>query len=200
MARAEHASVASFARFVEDAMRLGAPPDILASAASAMADEVTHAQLAFGVASRLLDRPVGVGEFATPADARRVTPEAIVVAAIREGCIGETAAALQAAEARDRTLDPEIRSILGTIADDESRHAALAWRFVHWAWEAHPELRPVIRRELCAPIEWGDARPHPMQQALGEWGVLDRSSEIEIARRAVITVIRPCADSLLGSS
>ena len=55
VARMEHASVASFARFTLDLMTFGAPPELLALAQQAAADEVRHAQLAFAVASSLAD-------------------------------------------------------------------------------------------------------------------------------------------------
>ena len=50
-ARAEHASVASFARFTLQLLHLGAPADLVADAQQAALDEVRHARLCFGVAS-----------------------------------------------------------------------------------------------------------------------------------------------------
>ena len=49
-ALAEHASVASFARFVLDLGALGAPPALLADATTAMHDEIRHAQVSFALA------------------------------------------------------------------------------------------------------------------------------------------------------
>src|SRR5436190_13763000 len=52
---------------------------------------------------------------------------------VREGCIGETVAALEAREALARASDPAVRAVLARIARDEARHAELAWRTVAWA-------------------------------------------------------------------
>ena len=64
-ARSEHAAVASFARFSLDLMRLGAPPELLRASARAAADEVAHAQAAFGIAGALLGHPLGPGPLDT---------------------------------------------------------------------------------------------------------------------------------------
>jgi hypothetical protein len=48
--------------------------------------------------------------------------ESIVIAAIEEGCIGETVAALEAAEALAHCADPEARRVL-EISRDETEHA-----------------------------------------------------------------------------
>jgi hypothetical protein len=50
-----------------------------------------------------------------------------------EGCIGETIAALTARAQVDVAEDEDVRKVLLRIAEDEERHAALAWRFVAWA-------------------------------------------------------------------
>src|SRR5688572_10054793 len=55
----EHASVAAFARFALQLLALGAPADLVASAQAAMADEIEHARLCFGLAWRYRGRSVG---------------------------------------------------------------------------------------------------------------------------------------------
>ena len=60
-ALAEHASVASFGRFVLELMAVGAPPELVEAATRAMSDEIAHARLAFGVAERLSGRSRGPG-------------------------------------------------------------------------------------------------------------------------------------------
>jgi hypothetical protein len=54
----EHASIASFARFTLLALSFGAPADLLAEAQHAALDEVAHAQLCFGLASRYAGSPL----------------------------------------------------------------------------------------------------------------------------------------------
>src|ERR1700759_5402277 len=58
----EHASIASFARFVLQLLAVGAPPDLVADAQRALADEVVHARLAFAVASAYAGVDVGPGK------------------------------------------------------------------------------------------------------------------------------------------
>ncbi len=133
----EHASVASFARFTLELMRFGAPPELLIDAQRAGLDEVEHARLCFALANTYLEEPVAPARMALDADLgladnRQDFAEALV----REGCIGETLAALDAAARLQRATDPAIRKVLQVIIDDESRHAALAWRTLNWLLES----------------------------------------------------------------
>ena len=60
----EHASVAAFAQFVLQLLAVAAPPDLVLAAQSALADEVEHARLAFGLASLYAGVGVGPGPLA----------------------------------------------------------------------------------------------------------------------------------------
>lgn len=132
-ARFEHASIASFARFSLDLLAFGAPPELLEAAQRAMGDEIAHARACFAVASAYAGRALGPG----PLELRGVEPSASLAAAaaaaVREGCVNETIAALTAQQQAERTPDPVVRSLLERIACDEADHAELAWRFVAWA-------------------------------------------------------------------
>jgi hypothetical protein len=127
-ALAEHASIASFARAAIELMAVGAPLDLLADVARAMADEVEHARLC----SELAGHPIAFGPLPTAAprdpDLARLAVDTFV-----EGCVGETTAALAAAREASASTDPEVARVLRKIADDEARHAALAWRTLAWA-------------------------------------------------------------------
>jgi hypothetical protein len=144
-ARMEHASIASFARFTLDLLAHGAPPELVDMAQRAALDEVEHARLCFGLAARYsaLDR----GPAPLSAADMQVAPSLwhAAVAAFREGCVGETLAALHARAALERAQDPQVRRALTRIADDEARHAELAWRFVAWAM---PSLGPEFAAEM----------------------------------------------------
>jgi len=90
--------------------------------------------------------------------------------ALLEGCIGEGAAALEAADEALGEVDPEIRSVLERIAEDEQRHAELGWRCVQWAlardrrgvgdvlratlatWAPRGDLRDDIWRTIARPV------------------------------------------------
>jgi len=129
-ARLEHASVASFARFTLDLLALGAPADLVADAQRAAADEVRHAQRCFSLATRYHGEALGPGPLAVDGSIGATTLVDAAVAAVREGCVGETTASLSAAAQLDRASDTKVRVTLTAIAEDEARHAELAWRFV----------------------------------------------------------------------
>lgn len=157
LARMEHASIGAFARFQLQLLALGAPAELLAATAAAMADEVRHARIAFGVAAALgadgapgpLDVAGALGE---------VDPAAVLRTTFREGCVGETIAAARAAREAEEAVDPVLRGVLAGIAGDETRHAALAWRAVRWLVATHPALRAVLAEEA----EQLDARGDPL--------------------------------------
>jgi hypothetical protein len=74
-----------------------------------------------------------------------------VIGTVREGCVGETLAALEAAEALQHCEDEAARPVLERIAAEEAQHAQLAWRFVAWALEARSGAGAAALREVVAP-------------------------------------------------
>ncbi len=195
----EHGSVASFARFALQLMALGAPADLIASATRAQADEITHARACFGIASAIGGRTIGPGPIdisgaMTGADDLR----SVVIATIREGCIGETVAAAIAAHGASTSTVPEIAGVLSAIADDETRHAAMAWRFVKWALEQDASLAKPIAAELAIAMAW---TPSGLADAdadvCAQYGRVDPATQSQITRDVLREVIGPCAVALL---
>ncbi len=142
---AEHASVASFARFALQLMAVGAPAELVADAQRAALDEVEHARLAFAVASVYAGRAVGPGPFPL-GDAHIATDlVALAVATVEEGCINETLSTVVARAELEQTTDPAVRAVLSRIIEDETRHAELAWQTVAWALRVGgPEVREAV--------------------------------------------------------
>jgi hypothetical protein len=136
----EHASIASFARHMLELLHLGAPAHLIAEVAPAQADEVTHAELVFGLAARFGDGPVGPGALDVSQTMPRSEVHDIFDGLVLEGCIGETVSAAEAAICTGRCTDPATRSILRQIARDEARHAALAWKTAAWMQHRFPHL------------------------------------------------------------
>jgi len=135
VAQLEHASVASFGRVALELMRFGAPSDLVRRAHEAALDEVRHAELAFGLVSALRGVTVGPGPLPLPDGLPLASTLAEVAeGVVREGCIGETLAAADAV-ARLRGADGAVADVLATIADDEARHAGLAWAMLRWLVE-----------------------------------------------------------------
>jgi hypothetical protein len=200
----EHASVASFARFTLDLLALGAPAALVLDAQDAGRDEIEHATACFAIASRYAGQNLGpgrldVGGALPPVDLAEATRAAIV-----EGCIGETLSALLAEARLARAEDAEVRAALRRIANEEARHAELAWRFVGWAvTTGGDEVRAAAGRAFDAalatiPQSW-DAGLHGIaSETLRAHGLLDEAAAREVAEHAMKDVIAPCAAALTG--
>lgn len=198
----EHASIAAFARFSLQLLHVGAPHALLVAAQHAMLDETAHAEACFDIASRVLGTVVGAGPLAMDQALAETTLEDIVRLTVREGCIGETVAAMEAAEAAALATEPHVRETLSKIQSDELRHAELAWRFVAWALEqdATSTLRAVIQEELVAARRELAAQTSNVptnDSALEAFGVLSEGTRRALRREALLQVIVPCAAELL---
>ena len=151
----EHASVASFARASLDLLAVGAPADLVVLAHEAALDEIRHAQLCFALAAAYAGEEIAPGSFPLGGEVR--TGEglaAVAVSAAIEGCVGETVAAVVAAEQLARATDPAVRAALAAIAADEARHAELAWRTVAWAISAGgSEVRAAVEHALRGVLD-----------------------------------------------
>ncbi len=199
----EHASIAAFARFTLQLMSLGAPPDLIEGATSAMADETRHAKLCFAIASRYAGRRLGPGALPVERSLSESSLLEIVLNTILEGCVGETIAAIEAGEAAEHASDPTIRGVLSALSCDEATHAALAFRFVKWALtQGDADFRSSVvsafeRLQAEAPLA-SFLRMIPADRELLQNGVVPESMRDEIRARTIEDLIIPCARALLG--
>ncbi len=199
-AHAEHASVASFSRFNLELMALGAPSELVVASTRAIADEIRHARTAFGVASCFAGHPIAPGEL--PIDGtmtRSNDPEAVLVAAIVEGCITETVCAMQLQHVVHDVTDPELARQLSCVVDDELRHAELSWAFVRWMLETHPELTEAARDAFASTTLGPAPAVDPDADALARHGVLSEDRKHRVAVDVLAKVIAPCAQALLAA-
>lgn len=201
----EHASVASFARFALQLLSLGAPAELVAAAATAMQDELRHAQDCFRLARRHSDAELGPGPLPVAGALEETDLMEVVLGTVREGCIGETLAALEAAEALQHCEDPEARVVLERIAAEETQHAELAWRFVAWAIDTANEqtaaelrrrTRDLFDRELAAQPD--GAGIGGFDRELARHGLLSLPVRQSLRGRALREVVAPCAQALLA--
>jgi hypothetical protein len=204
----EHASVAAFARFSLELLSVGSPPALLEETARAMSDEIAHARLCFALAGAYAGKPIGPGRLAVDGSLERASRQspmdAMIAKLVREGCIGETLAAIEAREAKAWAADPAVSDVLGRIADDEARHAALAWRTLAWAIESggvaarRTALREMAKafeehaatQRIAAPGERADLAPH---------GILGANMRSALALRAMDVVVRPVFEALVAT-
>lgn len=139
----EHASIASFDRHLLELRNVGAPQELITAAERARADEIRHTELALELAGRF-GADVSLGELPQgPPPATELL--AVLLDVAEHGCIGETLSAAECAIALEQTEDPAVREVLQIIVQDESAHAALAWRTLAWGL---PRLDEAGRAEV----------------------------------------------------
>lgn len=203
IARMEHASIAAFARFALQLLAIGAPAELVAGAQAAMADEIAHARLAFALAGAYRGEAIGPG----PLDVTGALDGAddvrqIFSLLIREGCVGETVAALEAGELAETCEDASPRRVLAQIAADETRHAELAWRTVRWGLEAFGDyVRAAIAQELLvleAELAGSEASVASRDdEALARHGIATPGYRDGLRREALARSVVPCLRAVL---
>jgi hypothetical protein len=200
----EHASIAAFARFTLQLMSLGAPADLIERSNAAMFDETAHAKLAFSIASTYAGRDVGPGLLDVSGSLEGGSLREILINVVREGCIGETLAAVEAAEALEHAVDPVVQGALARIAKDELRHADLAWQFVRWAIDnGGDDLSDVVRRELDiarASFTRSAGTTADDDRSLLAGGILPPARKREVHAVTFERVVLVCAHALLDRS
>ncbi|AUX36733.1 MULTISPECIES: hypothetical protein [Sorangium] len=199
----EHASVASFGRFALGLMALGAPPQLLEAAHRAAVDEVRHARLALAIASAYAGEPVGVGPLPLCGALDDLgSLEALTLATIVEGCIGETLSAIEAEVAAQAAQPPAVRTALLSIARDEARHAELAWAFVCWATAAGGAgLRARVAAAFARALDQvASAAPGSAGGELPpSHGFLPADELHRLRQQAITDVLRPAAAALVSA-
>jgi hypothetical protein len=195
-ALAEHASVASFARFLMQLMHLGAPPELLMATQQAIADELDHARRCFSIAAAY-GEPVGPGPLDTRGAISESTPEEVLEETVREGCVNETLAAVEAALLAQKATDPLLKETFEVIASDEARHAGLAWKTVRWLVAQDPARLDTVRQVLeTERSRLLSGVPGEGREDLEAFGILGPRARQALARQAFDTVITPIVASL----
>ena len=198
----EHASIAAFSRFSLELLAVGAPADLVMAAHRAALDEVRHARICFALAAGYAGAPLGPSRF--PFDGALTLSgdlASLAKATAREGCIGETLSAIIAAEQLARATDPAVRRALSAIAEDEARHAELAWRTVAWAIDRGGEaVRDAVAGVFAEAVQHIPAVANDTtlpSNVLLSHGRLDHSAARDALTRTLDDVICPAFASLL---
>lgn len=200
----EHASIASFARFVLELLALGAPAPLVADAQRALLEETGHARAFFGLAAAYGERDVGpdaldvCGALGSSHD-----PAAIAEALAREGCIGETISALQLGVAAARATDPSLRARLLAIAEEELGHAELAWSALAWLLaRADGDVRARVAQAFTHATRFvprsADASDELPAAVLHAHGRLGADERLALAERALAQLVAPAMARLLA--
>ena len=163
----EAASVHAFVQLAGELEHHGAPPALVRWALASAADEVRHTTLMTGLALRHGARPPCPEVARVPAR----TLAALALDNAVEGCVHETWAAVVAAWQARHAHDPQVRAIFAAIAEDELRHAALAWAIDRWL---APRLDDATRAAIAV------ARAHAAH-ALGAELLADDDADAALA-------------------
>jgi len=201
---AEHASIASFSKFLMELLHLGAPRELVEGTTQAIRDEIEHAAACFGIASAYAGRALGPLEVNIQDSlASSTSAEHILRAVIEEGCIGESLAAVQAQLEASYAHHPLMKAQLEKIHSDELEHALLAWRFVGWMLAQRPALTTLA-------IESFEAHGRALGVDLLPEGLSERSVALmrhgctpsyqlqRWRKHAFEHVVAPCAQALLS--
>jgi hypothetical protein len=205
-AQLEHASVAAFARFTLELLEHGAPAALVLASQRAGVDEVEHARMCFGLASRYAGRALGPDALALDALALAPSLRESALLAVLEGCIGEALAAAAAQARLDDARCPEVRRTLARIVEDETAHAELSFRYLAWAL-AQPstaglgeQVEALLEREQARTVRparepaWSDSS----RLLLRAHGWLDPSDERTLRALTFAQVIAPCIRAALA--
>jgi hypothetical protein len=126
----EAASVPAFLRLADELTANEAPADLVRRAEEAARDEVRHAA-GFAWLRGLYGAkasPQPVVEF----HSRVRSLEELAIENAVEGCVRETFGALVAGYQAEVASDGPVRRLFATVAEDETRHAELAWDVAAW--------------------------------------------------------------------
>lgn len=194
IAALEHASVGSFARFTLQLLALGAPSELVAEAQRAALDEVEHARISYALATRFGGVEVGPSALPEATAAIAVDARSIVRSLVEEACVGETLGVAEALAVADAVADPALAALFRRIADDEQRHAELAWRTLSWLLTRDASLVSAAREgaeRARALLEVNDDGP-----VAREAGLLSGAELASIRMQAYEEVVRPCLATL----
>jgi hypothetical protein len=124
-----------------------------------------------------------------------------------EGCVGETVGAAEARAAAEGVPEGPLRAALLTVAEDEARHAALAWRTLRWMLTiGGASLREraiaavgqgVAELSAGAPTDADTGADAAGEAVAAAWGCLSAGARRALHQRIVAGVVRPCLAAVL---
>jgi hypothetical protein len=142
-ARLEAASVFAFERLGRELRALSAPDELVRRCTQSAVEEIAHTRITSALARRFYAEPALPALVELPV---RGMVEIAVENAV-EGCVRETFGALVAYHQAATSGDPSVRAAMMVIAEDEARHADLAWTISRWL---EPQLSPA--EQACVAV------------------------------------------------
>jgi hypothetical protein len=159
-----------FAELYRNLVALGAPAPILSVAASAIADELNHAELCQAIADHYGDRgdlPLRHQVSEPVAFVGCNARETALLHVILHSCLNEGIAVAYIQECKQQARATFVRKALHQILKDEVQHARIGWGVLSWSSssqramiaEALPELVRTVRRLWEASLPGDQANP-----------------------------------------
>ena len=134
--------------------------------------------------------------------------EDIIKSIIKEGCIGETLAAIEAHYRQHLAQDHDVKGALKVIAEDETKHAKLAWDTVAWIAMKYPNYRNLIKsifdqqldkqQHIQSKMASSPATICPdnkKDEYFKRFGILAPSDQEKIGRFGMEKIIKPTYDA-----
>jgi hypothetical protein len=184
----ESASVPAFLRLADELKAHGAPEALIRAAQRSAGDEVRHTR-AMEALARRHGAPMPEVEIA-PFSQRSL--EAMVLENAREGCVREMYGAVVAGWQARTAQDAQVRAELARIAEDELRHAELAWAVDAWAAErltpAEYQRVREARLEAFQELERAVAQEQPEAVLVQQAGLPSRDSALRLLRGLQVLV------------
>lgn len=205
-ALAEHASIASFARFTLQLLALGAPSDLLTRSQQAGKDEIEHAKLCFQLARRFGGHPAAPSSFPFPLSLQlEQSPSKLARAVVLEGCVCETASLFELVECLSGCTDHATTAALRVIIKDEIQHVVLAWKTVLWLLQHKEGAVDAVRQEVAVTFDNAiPAKPQDEISKCASWlrgyGRLPVEHATFVRDLAVWRYVRPLALHMLKSA
>jgi hypothetical protein len=198
-AEAEHSSVAGFAKFALDLLAVGAPAALVARAQQAGVEELAHARACYALASGYAGFALGPRALTSPPLTLAADVIELAVHTAREGCVGETVAAEFAAAIAESATDPAVKAVMTAIAEEEARHAELAWETLAWALRVGGDaVRDAVAAVFAEPFRAPAPAGVEDRPELRAHGLLPDQEQAAICARAHAEVVRALADALLA--
>ncbi|NMO16758.1 ferritin-like domain-containing protein [Pyxidicoccus fallax] len=180
MAWLEAASVPAFLRLARELKAHGAPEVLVRAARRSAGEEVRHTRAMTALARRhgASAPEVELAPFPTR------SLEDMLVENAKEGCVRETFGAVVAGWQARAAEDARVREEFERIAEDELRHAELAWAVDAWAAELlTPEARQRVRdarREAFEELKHLLARQEPDATLVRQAGIPSRDAALQL--------------------
>lgn len=199
--RMEAASVAAFEALRDEVEVHRGGEGLVRRAERARADEIRHARMTRRLALRFGAEP---GDWQRTPEVNRPTkrdPEAMALENAVEGCVNETYAALLAMWQAEHARPESIRRAMRTIAEDETRHAALASDVARWL---EPTLEPAARRRVDEAVQRAvrvlQQAALPTTGALQDAGILPGPHEHARLVRALVMTLEATREGFAAAA